>query len=587
MAYTKWNLERIFEEDKEWSQIILEIDSLKKDVDELKTQLDVSVQDSHWQYQNLEDILKKFDKLLRKLGKVDSFLKCKKLDNSNQEIPNKILNELNDALSLYQRVNNNFNSILATLDYDFLVESNQALLFKQVSFQLKERKGFYKNSSNKVSEDELQEAKVNEQEYYSKISSIVNSSIEFQDRELLVKELLANINSNDTRVRRESFQNLNAVLIRGSEDLFIIFKKIMKYKKRKYHSNSYENGNLIYSLEYINKISIKSFNQFEIEHRNIKKPVLDFLKWKADRLEIKDLSWVDLYVNSGDIKLRFTFDNAKEIILSSFKEIDKNLYMVAKKVFAENWINVTKHNYTNSGFCLNIAAIGESRISVNFTGSFRDVLAIAHEIGHAFHNYVIRNLHIFNHNYSLCIAEAIAIFCENVVFNEMISRTNKHEEKVFLMETRLQDATFYLLEMYSCSLFEKRIFEHDNKSMINNHRDLSRLMVKSQQEVFNNCLLEYSPTLWITQRHFYNTNFSFYNISYSIGYLVSLFLLSIFKDRNGHFSHILMGVLSESGSMMLEDLFVKYTGIEFMSSTFTKSVETQLQNFLKIKDFNI
>ena len=115
--------------------------------------------------------------------------------------------------------------------------------------------------------------------------------------------------------------------------------------------------------------------------------------------------------------------------------------MVAE-AFANAWIDFfPRPGKTGGAFCAGIEKLNESRILTNFDGSFSDVVTLAHELGHAFHNHILGDQRILNRDYTMPVAETASTFNECVVMNAAIAAATDKEEKLALMESQLSDAT--------------------------------------------------------------------------------------------------------------------------------------------------
>ncbi|HID16617.1 MAG TPA: oligoendopeptidase F, partial [Candidatus Atribacteria bacterium] len=114
-----------------------------------------------------------------------------------------------------------------------------------------------------------------------------------------------------------------------------------------------------------------------------------YLRHKAKLLGYENgLPWYDLFAPIGKFEKTYTIDEAKEFILSVFKEFDEELYSLANRAFEEKWIDFTPRKGKRGGaFCARLHTVKQSRIMANFDGSFDGITTLAHELGHAFHNY--------------------------------------------------------------------------------------------------------------------------------------------------------------------------------------------------------
>ena len=128
--------------------------------------------------------------------------------------------------------------------------------------------------------------------------------------------------------------------------------------------------------------------------------------------------------------------------------------MVAE-AFANEWIDFYPREGKSGGaFCADVQAIAQSRILTNFSGTFSDVVTLAHELGHAFHNQCIRDHRPLNRDYSMPVAETASTFNECVVMAAAIRDAKDQNEKLSLIESQLQDATQIICDIYSRYLFE-------------------------------------------------------------------------------------------------------------------------------------
>ncbi len=94
----------------------------------------------------------------------------------------------------------------------------------------------------------------------------------------------------------------------------------------------------------------------------------------------------------------------------------------------------------------------------NFSGNYIDTSILAHEIGHAYHSYCLKDEELLNTDYPIPIAETASIFCETIINNELINKVEA-EDKITLLERHISDVAYYIVEMYERFLFEYKLFE--------------------------------------------------------------------------------------------------------------------------------
>ncbi|MFO7949084.1 MAG: M3 family metallopeptidase, partial [Candidatus Fermentibacteraceae bacterium] len=155
----------------------------------------------------------------------------------------------------------------------------------------------------------------------------------------------------------------------------------------------------------------------------------------------------------------FSYDGARNLIVKKFKTFSNELGDYAENAFNQDWIDpFPKKGKRGGAFCYNLQSIKESRILSNFTGSLSDVMTLAHELGHGYHGYTLKEESILNSDYPMPLAETASIFCETIVKNAILKDASK-EEKIAIIESSLQDSSQVIVDIYSRFLFESSLFD--------------------------------------------------------------------------------------------------------------------------------
>ena len=112
-----------------------------------------------------------------------------------------------------------------------------------------------------------------------------------------------------------------------------------------------------------------------------------YLKHKAKLLGYSDsLPWYDLFAPMGKSDTKYSVEDAQQFIIRQFRTFSDDLADLAKKAFEQNWIDYfPRKGKVGGAFCMNSAALKQSRILTNFDGAIGDVITLAHELGHAYH----------------------------------------------------------------------------------------------------------------------------------------------------------------------------------------------------------
>ena len=263
-----------------------------------------------------------------------------------------------------------------------------------------------------------------------------------------------------------------------------------------------------------------------------------YLKIKAEALGHKNgLPWYDLFAPMGSSDRKFTVEGAKDYLLSIFRGFDEDLANMVERAFDEEWIDFyPRDGKVGGAFCASLEGLKQSRVLTNFDGALTDVVTLAHELGHAFHNLNLENHRPLNNDYSMPVAETASTFNENVVMNAAIEAAQSDDEKLFLIESQLQDITQIMCDIYSRYLFETSVFENRENDFMPADR-LCDLMLDAQRKAYGDGLDPNAlhPFLWLCKGHYYSSGLSFYNFPYAFGGLFARGLYAKYLEQGQEF----------------------------------------------------
>ena len=247
------------------------------------------------------------------------------------------------------------------------------------------------------------------------------------------------------------------------------------------------------------------------------------------------LPWYDMFAPMGNSATKFTAEESREYLVDLFRGFDDELADMVARAYDNAWIDFYPRDGKSGGaFCSGVECLGESRILTNFDGMFTDVVTLAHELGHAFHNQCIQDHRPLNRDYSMPLAETASTFNECVVMAAAISKAADKDEKIALIESQLQDATQIICDIYSRFRFEKMVFENRSE-MFMNADTLCQFMLEAQKQSYgdgldHSCL---HPYMWICKSHYYGP--TFYNFPYAFGGLFARGLYAQYEREGAAF----------------------------------------------------
>lgn len=314
-----------------------------------------------------------------------------------------------------------------------------------------------------------------------------------------------------------------------------------------------------------------------------------YLKRKAKILGHKNgLPWYDLYAPINDVKLHYTYDEAKQFVIENFGSFSEELKNLAQTAFNDEWIDVEPRKGKRGGaFCSNVPMYNQSRVMLNFQGSFGDVTTMAHELGHAYHNSQVYNETPLNSDYPMTLAETASIFCETIVTNSAVKQATP-EAAIYILEKSIENSTAVIVDILSRFIFENSLFEERKNGPVSVEK-LKELMINAQKETYGdgldqNCL---HPYMWANKPHYYSAGFNFYNYPYAFGLLFALGLYAIYESGEPDFAEKYNKVLQNTTRMNAKDV-AKGVGIDISKKDFWLDslgiVEKHINEFIKLTD---
>ena len=323
-----------------------------------------------------------------------------------------------------------------------------------------------------------------------------------------------------------------------------------------------------------------------LKHSDMKKETLDamlgamdeylpkfwqYLKAKAKALgHEKGLPWYDLFAPMGNSSTKFTTEEAKTTLVDLFSTFDGELADMVARAFDEAWIDFFPRDGKAGGaFCAGVECLNQSRILTNFDGMFGDVVTLAHELGHAFHNQCIQNHRPLNKDYSMPVAETASTFNECVVMAAAIKAAASDDERLALIESQLQDATQIICDIYSRFRFEAMVFENREEKFMNAD-DLCAFMTEAQKQSYGDGL-DHSlmhPYMWVCKSHYYGP--TFYNFPYAFGGLFARGLYAQYLEEGESFVPKYKKLLYTTPIATVEDT-ARVAGIDLTDKNFWRA----------------
>jgi len=298
------------------------------------------------------------------------------------------------------------------------------------------------------------------------------------------------------------------------------------------------------------------------------------------------LPYYDLFAPIGNVDMSLNHEEAAEFIIKHFSNFNPEKGQFVRDMFEEGHIDLEPRSGKRGGaFCHNLHPIKQSRVLMNYDGSFYGMTILAHELGHAYHGYCLNDANYLNSVYTMPIAETASIFAETIVTNAALE-TATRDEAFVILNNQLSSMIYVIMDIYSRYIFESNmIAARENGSL--SVDELNALMADAQKQAYGDALDHnlLHPYMWLCKPHYYMVNRNFYNFPYMYGLLFGNGLYAIYQREGASFADKYAAILAATGSNSLEAVG-EISGINVRDKAFwassLKVVENALDRFCEM-----
>ena len=293
----------------------------------------------------------------------------------------------------------------------------------------------------------------------------------------------------------------------------------------------------------------------------------------ARRLGIDELGPEDLFAPPPASSHRsIPFEEAIEIIALAFAGFDPEMGAFARMMAERGWIDAAPTpNRRTGAYCTKFADPVEPRVFITYAGTMDNVITLAHELGHAWHNWLIRDLPMSQRSYPMTLAETASIFAETLVRSALFEQARSAEERQAIAWAEADGAATFLVNIPARFDFEQALVAEREQGYVSSAR-LKALTDEAWGRWYEKSLSRYHPMFWAAKAHFSIAGFGFYNYPYLFGYLFSLGVYQQLMSRKGageaNVAEAYRALLRDTGRMSAEDLVAKHLGQDIREAAF-------------------
>jgi oligoendopeptidase F len=284
-----------------------------------------------------------------------------------------------------------------------------------------------------------------------------------------------------------------------------------------------------------------------------------------------------------------SWEKGAEMVGGAFNSVYPALGGFYHDCLERRWIESEVRGAKRPGaFCTGSPLTREQRVYMTFNGTLGDVRTLAHEVGHAWHSHILKELRPPARHYPMTLAETASTFGEAILADGLLSDANITDTaKLSMLDADLSSAAVMLLDITVRFEFEKAFHEERLNGEVPVSR-LKELMVEAQKRVFGDALAEggEDPYFWASKLHFYISGVTFYNFPYTFGFLLSRALYVLFEKEGDSFLPKYEEFLRLTGSDTVEGVAKRSIGADLTDPAFwaesIKSLEAPLAQYKEL-----
>ena len=383
---------------------------------------------------------------------------------------------------------------------------------------------------------------------FSEITSSLTFSLERDGdkQELNLSQILSLLHEPDRALRQRALETLYQGLSQHGQTLTFIYDTLIQdhltMDRLRHYPNPMIQRHLSNEIDgqAVSKMMDVTEANYGLAH--------EYFKLKAKLLQLPRLALHDQYAPVGKEVRPFPFDQARQVILDAFDAFTPAFRQIASEFFAKKWIDAEIRKGKRGGaFCASPSPRLHPYILCNYDDNLRDVMTVAHELGHGLHGCLSRKQNLFNYDTPLTIAETASVFAEMLVFNHLLAQQTDPQVQIALLAGKIEDIFATVFRQNVLTRFEQMVFSARKEKRLTADA-VGTFWLKANDKYYGETVEMPDGYRWGWSYipHFIHSRF--YCYSYVFGQLLVLALYRLYKDEGNAFVAKYLALLEAGGS---------------------------------------
>jgi oligoendopeptidase F len=259
-----------------------------------------------------------------------------------------------------------------------------------------------------------------------------------------------------------------------------------------------------------------------------------------------------------ELEPEISWDEAKNVVLTAYKHFAPEMAKIANHFFEKKWIDAAVRDGKSPGaFSHPTVPSAHPCIMMNFLGKARDVMTLAHELGHGVHQFLANEQGALMAPTPLTLAETASVFGEMLTFNNMLACTDNPATKKLLIAQKVEEKINTVVRQTGFYTFERRVHSERRKGELTSER-LGQIWMEVQGETLGPAIQldDGYRVYWTYIPHFIHA--PFYVYAYAFGDCLANSLFAVYQKDASGFQERYLELLRAGGTKHHRDLLAPF-----------------------------
>lgn len=386
------------------------------------------------------------------------------------------------------------------------------------------------------------------QRLFAELTSSLSFPVEVDGdtQQLTLAATLTLMRSPDRALRARAFESLYAVLDTQQQTLSFIYNTLIQDKLTMDRLRDYPDP--MFSRHLANEIEPEAVAAMMSATEASYDIAQGYFRLKAKLLDLPKLQIYDQYAPLAPVERKVTYEESRTIVLEALGKFDARFRDIAAEFFDKGWIDAALRPGKRGGaFCMGYPPSNHPYILCNYTDDMRDVMTVAHELGHGIHFALARKQSLLNFGPTLPVAETASVFAEMLVFEHLLANEQDRATRLGLICGKIEDSFATVFRQNVLTRFEQAAFAGRAQGRLTPEQ-LGEAWVAANGAYYGDAV-EQTPGYekgWSYIPHFINS--PFYCYSYVFGELLVLALYATYREEGAAFVPKYVALLEAGGS---------------------------------------